>query len=86
MLLSQVSVHRPVLATMMSLGLILFGVIGLARLPVRELHQNHNHAKERDKPECDHERFVKNCHSERHRNAHCPEMLILCPRKKHQMH
>ena len=37
MLLSEISIRRPVLATMMSLGLILFGVIGLSRLPVREL-------------------------------------------------
>ena len=37
MKLSDISIQRPVLATMMSLGLILFGVIGLSRLPVREL-------------------------------------------------
>ncbi len=37
MLLSEVSIRRPVLATMMNLGLILFGIIGLGRLPVREL-------------------------------------------------
>lgn len=37
MKLSEISINRPVLATMMSLGLVLFGVIGLARLPVREL-------------------------------------------------
>ncbi|MCC6758909.1 MAG: efflux RND transporter permease subunit [Candidatus Omnitrophica bacterium] len=37
MKLSEISIKRPVLATMMSLGLILFGVIGLNRLPVREL-------------------------------------------------
>ncbi len=37
MTLSEISVKRPVLATMMNLGLILFGVIGLTRLPVREL-------------------------------------------------
>jgi len=35
--LSEVSIRRPVLASVMSLGLILFGVIGLTRLPVREL-------------------------------------------------
>ncbi len=37
MKLSEISIRRPVLATMMSLGLILFGVIGISRLPVREL-------------------------------------------------
>jgi hydrophobe/amphiphile efflux-1 (HAE1) family protein/NodT family efflux transporter outer membrane factor (OMF) lipoprotein len=37
MKLSEISIQRPVLASMMSLGLILFGVIGLSRLPVREL-------------------------------------------------
>lgn len=37
MVLSQISIKRPVLATMMSLLLVLFGVIGLQRLPVREL-------------------------------------------------
>ncbi len=37
MLLSELCVRRPVLASMMNLGLILFGVIGLTRLPVREL-------------------------------------------------
>src|SRR5688572_1182570 len=37
MFLSKVSIQRPVLATMMNLVLILFGVIGLSRLPVREL-------------------------------------------------
>ncbi len=37
MKLSDISIKRPVLAAMMSLGLILFGVIGLNRLPVREL-------------------------------------------------
>src|SRR6266545_3452428 len=37
MILSRISIQRPVLASMMSLGLILFGVIGLTRLPVREL-------------------------------------------------
>src|SRR2546423_1749011 len=37
MILPRISIQRPVLATMMSLALILFGVIGLTRLPVREL-------------------------------------------------
>lgn len=37
MKLSEISISRPVLATMMSLGLVLFGIIGLNRLPVREL-------------------------------------------------
>jgi len=37
MKLSEISIKRPVLASMMSLGLILFGIIGLNRLPVREL-------------------------------------------------
>src|SRR5262245_48522766 len=37
MKLSEISIQRPVLASMMSLGLILFGVIGLSRLSVREL-------------------------------------------------
>ena len=37
MKLSDISIQRPVLASMMSLGLILFGVIGISRLPVREL-------------------------------------------------
>ncbi len=37
MFLSRVSIQRPVLATMMNLVLILFGVVGLSRLPVREL-------------------------------------------------
>src|SRR5213593_2094086 len=37
MILSRVSIQRPVLATMMNLVLILFGIIGLSRLPVREL-------------------------------------------------
>ena len=37
MFLSRVSIQRPVLATMMSLVLVLFGLIGLSRLPVREL-------------------------------------------------
>ncbi|HAB15532.1 MAG TPA: efflux RND transporter permease subunit [Verrucomicrobiota bacterium] len=37
MILSRISIQRPILATMMNLVLILFGIIGLARLPVREL-------------------------------------------------
>src|SRR5690349_12315775 len=37
MFLSRISIQRPVLATMMNLVLILFGLISLARLPVREL-------------------------------------------------
>jgi multidrug efflux pump len=37
MFLSRISIQRPILATMMNLALILFGVIGLSRLPVREL-------------------------------------------------
>src|SRR5436190_10743331 len=37
MILSRVSIQRPVLATMMNLVLVLFGMIGLSRLPVREL-------------------------------------------------
>jgi hydrophobe/amphiphile efflux-1 (HAE1) family protein len=37
MTLPRVSIQRPVLATMMNLALVLFGVIGLSRLPVREL-------------------------------------------------
>lgn len=37
MILSRLSIQRPVFATMMNLALILFGVIGLSRLPVREL-------------------------------------------------
>lgn len=37
MILPRVSIQRPVLASMMSLGLILFGLISLTRLPVREL-------------------------------------------------
>src|SRR5216117_1796716 len=37
MILSRVSIQRPILATMMSLAFILFGLIGLSRLPVREL-------------------------------------------------
>ncbi len=37
MILSRVSIQRPVLASMMSLALVLFGFIALTRLPVREL-------------------------------------------------
>src|SRR6266566_5660770 len=37
MFLPRLSIKRPVLASMMSLALVLFGVIGLSRLPVREL-------------------------------------------------
>ena len=37
MILPEISIKRPVLASMMSLALVLFGVIGLQRLPVREL-------------------------------------------------
>src|ERR1043166_5444813 len=37
MFLPNLSIRRPVLASMMSLALILFGVIGLRQLPVREL-------------------------------------------------
>jgi len=36
MKLSEVSIERPVLATVMSLAIILFGVISFTRLPVRE--------------------------------------------------
>src|SRR4026208_968105 len=37
MTLSDISIRRPVFAAMMSLSLVLFGVISLSRLPVREL-------------------------------------------------
>ncbi|MFM7101915.1 MAG: efflux RND transporter permease subunit, partial [Verrucomicrobiota bacterium] len=37
MVLSRVSIQRPILATMLNLALVLFGVIALTRLPVREL-------------------------------------------------
>src|SRR5215468_37838 len=37
MLLSTISIKRPVLASMMSVALIFFGMISLSRLPVREL-------------------------------------------------
>ena len=36
MKLSDVSIRRPVLASMLSLALVLFGVIGYLKLPVRE--------------------------------------------------
>jgi multidrug efflux pump len=36
MKLSEVSISRPVLATVMSLGVLLFGILSLSRLPVRE--------------------------------------------------
>ena len=36
MKLSSVSIRRPVLATVMSLTILLFGVIAFTRLPVRE--------------------------------------------------
>lgn len=36
MKLSEVSVHRPVLATVMTLTLVLFGMIAFMRLPIRE--------------------------------------------------
>src|SRR5690349_23952486 len=37
MRLSETAIHRPVLAIMLSLALVLFGVIGYTRLSVREL-------------------------------------------------
>ena len=37
MILPRISIQRPILAWMMNLVLVLFGVIGLSRLPVREL-------------------------------------------------
>src|SRR5438552_2706238 len=37
MILSRVSIQRPILATMLNLVIVLFGVIGLSRLPVRQL-------------------------------------------------
>jgi len=36
MKLSDISIRRPVLASMLSLALVLFGVIGFRGLPVRE--------------------------------------------------
>lgn len=37
MFLSRISIQRPILATMLNLSLVLFGLIALGRLPVREL-------------------------------------------------
>ncbi|MCI0745546.1 MAG: efflux RND transporter permease subunit [Verrucomicrobia subdivision 3 bacterium] len=37
MILPRISIQRPILASMMSLALVLFGLISLQRLPVREL-------------------------------------------------
>jgi len=37
MILSEISIRRPILSWMMSLAFILFGVVSLLRLPVREL-------------------------------------------------
>jgi hydrophobe/amphiphile efflux-1 (HAE1) family protein len=37
MILPRISIQRPVLTTMMNLALVLFGLIALTRLPVREL-------------------------------------------------
>lgn len=37
MKLSEFSIRRPIFASMMSLALVIWGVIGLSRLPVREL-------------------------------------------------
>ncbi len=37
MKISEIAIQRPVLAGMMSLALVIFGIIGLTRLPVREL-------------------------------------------------
>jgi len=37
MILPRISIQRPVLASMMSLALMVFGIISLSRLPVREL-------------------------------------------------
>ena len=36
MKLSQVSIQRPVFATVMSLAILLFGIISFTQLPVRE--------------------------------------------------
>ena len=33
----EICIHRPIMTSMMSLALIIFGAIGLSRLPVREL-------------------------------------------------
>ena len=37
MFLSRISIQRPILATMLNLSLVLFGLISLSKLPVREL-------------------------------------------------
>jgi len=37
MFLSRISIQRPILATMLNLALVLFGIISLGKLPVREL-------------------------------------------------
>jgi len=37
MILPRISIQRPILASMMSLALVVFGIISLTRLPVREL-------------------------------------------------
>src|SRR6185436_18524184 len=37
MILSEISIRRPVLTWMMSLAIVLFGIVSLLRLPVREL-------------------------------------------------
>ena len=37
MKLARISIQRPVLATMLNLAMVLFGLIALGRLPVREL-------------------------------------------------
>ena len=37
MILSEISIRRPILSWMMSLAFILFGIVSLLRLPVREL-------------------------------------------------
>ena len=36
MKLSEISIRRPVFASVMSIAIILFGVIGFTRMPVRE--------------------------------------------------
>jgi multidrug efflux pump subunit AcrB len=36
MRLPEICIRRPVLASMMSAALVLFGIIGFSRLPVRE--------------------------------------------------
>ena len=36
MKLSEISIERPVLATVMSLVILLFGILAFTRLPVRE--------------------------------------------------